>query len=222
LRDDLEAAKNTLSKILEQQCSIPPREGMKAIQSLIDADRLEIIYNAPGCITPGELINRVLVALCRERGPCVCRLNDDQELEEPARNRAEIVVLNGLDHLDAKFPLCAAEKVFIPALTSLFRSHEVCSILISADAGAQDVNIGAVSDLVLNFSDVGAVDRSSRALNEVLRTCGDLVQRIEVEATRVAAGQVGGRWGILGRDFAGEMSFYPASVRLAEVEEFSI
>jgi hypothetical protein len=219
LRDDLDSAKQTLATIVEQQAIVGSgMTGRQIVQSLIDADRLEISYNSPGCIGPGEFFHRVFVALAREREATNFCLPGGAELPRPERETAEIVVLNGLDHLEAKFPLCEAEKVFIPALISLFRNYKVCSVVIAAEemAGMRSANIGAMSDLVLEFAEVGKGDRMAAPATDVHKWCSlpdGICQAVEIAATRVPAGQVGGRWGLLGRNAAGFMSFHPAHVK---------
>jgi hypothetical protein len=210
LRDNLDDAKHTLTTIVEQQerlrSAAKTTSAAALIQSLINDDRIEILHYAPGCISPGEFLHRILVALNRAR--------QNKLSPPPERNTAEIVVLNGLDHLDSKFPLCAGEKVFIPALTKILQNNHVCSVIVSAEQamGSQgNADIGPMADLILEFADVGMGREPAMTYQEALRRFSfptGIRQYIEVWAVRVPAGHIGGQWGILGRSENGQMSFY--------------
>lgn len=219
LRDDLESAKETLTQIIrEQNIAGMGSDASRALQSLLSCDRVEIIYNWPGCITPNEFFHRIYVALARERlNRPLCgvfgspKTNDRAQSTTdaieaiPDRNTAEVVVFNGLDHLDVKFPLCADEKLFVPALVSLFRGFKTCSVFISADDRHGSTNdIRPLADLILEF---GVPDETDyRAVREV-----QAIQASKVSAIRVPAGQIGGLWGILRRDLSGKMRFATAT-----------
>ncbi len=106
--------------------------------------------------------------------------------------------------LDVKFPLCATERVFVPALISLFRCFKVCSVVVSGeDRAGSSHDIRPLSDLILEFSEPAASDYVEA---DVLP---GTMQSSKVLAVRVPAGQIGGRWGILGRGETGSMTFFP-------------
>ncbi len=194
LRDDVEAAKETLASTWNQRDSAKPQQGAGIVQDAIDRDQLEILYNWPGFITPAEFFHRVFVALMRPR-------KDDSG---NAPRTAEVVVLNGLDHLGSKFPLCAREKIFVPALVSLFRGCGVCSLIVAAEDTTPDADkspVRALADLTLEFSPA-ATDEQQK-----VRGLKGAEQLSKVTAVRVPAGQIGGLWGILWRDSAGTMNF---------------
>jgi KaiC/GvpD/RAD55 family RecA-like ATPase len=200
LRDDVDAARATLGTILEQEGLCEAEHGSDTVQQLMNTDRLEVLYNWPGCVSSSEFFHRILVALARERAAGV--MPDGGKA--PSYARAEIVVLNGLDHLEAKFPLCARERVFVPALVSLFRCHKVCSVVIAAEDGrdSKSSHIAPMADLLLDFS------APNTSLCERLHLSAPENQLSKVCAVRVPAGQVGGRWGILCRDTSdSRMSF---------------
>lgn len=204
LRDDLEAARHTLSEIIDQQ-ELAGRNGATgndAVQNLLNADRLEILYNWPGNITPAEFFHRIFVALARPRTNTPLRNGQEQ-------GKVDIVVLNGLDHLEAKFPLCAREKLFVPALVSLFRCYKVCSVVISAEDHTSEREVSSIrplADTILEFSEPSKDDLS------IVKLSDDIIQFSKVSAVRVPAGQIGGRWGILNRDERGMMAFASPSV----------
>ncbi len=198
LRDDFMSAKHTLEEIVKQQ----PKLKGHSIDDLLKTDQLEILYNWPGCITPAEFFHRIFVALTRQR-------NTDSEHRKGRKARTasttEIVVLNGLEDLDTKFPLCGREKVFLPALLSLFRSCGVCSVIVCAEdsrSRGNQPNINSMADLILEFSYL------PDGAGKPVRIPADAVQAVKVSAVRVPAGQIGGRWGALYREPSGRMCFH--------------
>lgn len=201
LRDDMNAATSTLRSILRQQLPGWDDPNQDRVQQLIDADRIEVLYNWPGCVSPGEFFHRIFVALRRPRAN---RMTGFAGIgSAPTRSTPEVVILNGLDYLESKFPSCANEKVFVPALVSLFRCNRVCSVIIAADEaqGAASSQIRATADLILEFGDMQPEDRA------ILEGPADSWQTTKVTAVRVPAGRLGGLWGVLARDRAGAMSF---------------
>lgn len=216
LRNDEGSAKDTLATILFQQ-GLSPSEAAadQLVQDLIANDRLDIVCNAPGCVTPEELFNKIFVAIIRPRMNRPFKIGEN-ESGNPSRETAEIVVLDGLEHLEAKFPLCAAEKVFVPALVTLFRNAKVCSIVISAAEDSTTLgSIGPLADLVLEFSNVdternyftGGKEKWGIPALDVCSVPIEAIQYVEVTASRVPAGQIGGLWGVLSRDSRGKMRF---------------
>ena len=89
----------------------------------------------------------------------------------------------------------------MPALISLFRTFKVCSVVISGeDRPGNSYDIRPLSDLILEFTE--PLDSAANAIPS------GIVQASKVTAVRVPSGQIGGRWGILGRDNSGKMDFY--------------
>lgn len=213
LQDDIVAAKNTLVELIKQQDIAGLRSrAAEVVDALCRSDRLEILYNWPGYVTTNEFFHRVFVALARTRrgDPWVGHLSDGAKQEvrhglgtgQAERRTAEIVVVSGLEHLDVKFPLCASEKMFVPALVSLFRYFKVCSVVISAEhRKTVSHDIRPLSDLILEFADCNEDER--RLAGEALSS----EQYRKVTASRVPAGQVGGLWGVLWRRTGGAMDF---------------
>lgn len=184
LRDDDDVAMDALKEIAEQQGMVEQGSGMAEVRRLMSEDRLEILYNWPGCVTPAEFFHKIYLALTRKR-----RHSENG----PSWEFAEIVVVNGLDHLHSKFPLCAAESVFVSALIALFRCHKVCSIITSSESQeSTQTDLAATAephaDLILKFSEVGEKEIGT-----------EYAQRSDVTATRVPSAQIGGRGGKLGR-----------------------
>lgn len=194
LRDDVKSTRGILATILRQQRmqGLTPdneKDSRDVVQRLMNEDSLEVIHNWPGCISPGEFFHRIFVALRRQRA---------------GGGTAEIVVLNGLDHLEAQFPLCAQERTFIPALLSLFRCNRVCSVIISTDEGrgTASYEIGPMADLILDFSETRGDDLNATP------NAQQAVQRSKVTVVRIPAGKIGGQWGVLARNKDGQVNFF--------------
>lgn len=216
LRDDEDAVRSILAQnIYEQELvkNVSDTTGaIDVIDELEKSDRLEIMFNSPGYIGPGELLHRIFVGISRVRTAVAEEYEILKGLEPTNRNTAELVVLTGLEQFEAKFPLCASEPVFIPALVSLFREFGVGSIFVASGQKSPLTSVvGAMSDLVLEFDHFSKSD--DEHLN-FLQKCvpekqkqDELVQSCFITGARVPAGQVGGRTGILGRTAKGAMSF---------------
>jgi KaiC/GvpD/RAD55 family RecA-like ATPase len=211
LRDDLDGTKKTLQEIArEERLATPNGGGGDVVQELIDADRLEIIYNRPGCISPNEMFHRLFVALARRRAAESVELGDGSlPLKRPQRDTAEVVVVNGLDHLQSRFPLCSRERMFVPAIISLFRKHKVCLVIASSGGGEGGESAAAEADLVLNFDPIADGPQRAELVKQIPQ-CTGVIQQTKVTAVRVPEGQIGGRWGVLGRCAGQEMYFFPS------------
>jgi len=140
------------------------------------------VYFAPGYIPPDEFMHRVVVAI---EGMI-------QRRDQPD-GRSIIVVLNGIDHLAARHPLCAAEDMFIPALLSYLRKNRVTSLVIAANDDPRpidDSGLLPMADLLLQF-------KNSR--KRPSRLPKDAQQITEVVAQRVPAGALSGGEGFIYR-----------------------
>ncbi|HCO25306.1 MAG: hypothetical protein CME31_14680 [Gimesia sp.] len=223
LRDDEAAVRNILAQnIYEQELVKDVSDvtgAMNVIKELELSDRLEIMFNPPGYIGPGELLHRIFVGISRQRARDMeneKKLDKLKLLQKTKRNSAELVVVSGLEQFEAKFPLCAEEPVFIPALVSLFREFGVCSIFVASGQDSPLTRVvGAMSDLVLEFKHFSKRDKYDK---DFFRKCvptkvdpNAIVQSCFITGARVPAGQLGGRTGLLGRTSKGEMSFYVPS-----------
>jgi len=181
LRDDERAALDALEQICGQ-------EGICDLGSLANGAnrRLDIVYFHPGYIPPAEFMHRVVVAidgLVQRHG------------EEAGRD--VIVVLNGLDHLAARHPLCAAEDMFVPALIAYLCEREVTSLVVAAtDQPAPQPTAGLLpmADLLLRLERVSPFERRPDNVPESAE------QLVRIVAQRVPSGGTSGRWGILYRD----------------------
>jgi KaiC/GvpD/RAD55 family RecA-like ATPase len=112
LRDDERVAYHTMEQIWRDQLE----------RSDLIPDRLELMYFPPGYITPEEFFHRVYINIQRLRFA-------DSKNEYPIT-----VLFNSLDQLNARFPLCAREHIFVPGLIEMFCAEGITSIFI----GVQD------------------------------------------------------------------------------------
>lgn len=200
-RDDVEDVRRTLAKIVDQNHLAPGCSGEDAVKALINGDRLGILYNWPGYMSPEEFFHRLYTALNRLRSSETFKVGD-RELAAPERNTVEMVVLDGLDHMEAKFPLWTKEKVFVPSLVSMLRCYKICTIVSAAQRDTGDpswTDIQPLAELILEFSETSEkeLQRVREDNKSVAERC---LQPVKVSAVRVPAGQIGGHWGILARD----------------------
>lgn len=177
LRDDEQAALNTLREISRQQ------QSSIDVQKLRDEGRLCIRYFWPGYSPPEEFMHRVVVAI------------EGMIARHRRQSGSDIVaVLNGIDHIGARLPLCAAEDMFVPALLSYLRQHLVTSLVISATDEREPIaapGLLPMADLLLRFAPATEMPSAVPA---------GVDQVVEVTAQRVPGGGTSGRRGYLYRD----------------------
>jgi hypothetical protein len=167
LRDDEEGARATLRSIGE-------REGIADIEGVLD--RLDVWGPWLGYLPPGEFMHNVFI-----------RVSGD----------ARYCVVNGVDHLPVRAPLCAELDIFVPALVTLLSKSGVTSVFTSAidqQPGGWQSGLPDTASLLLRFSEYdasgdGGVDLPNGA-----------EQRVSIVAERVPAGGIGGRRGVMYRD----------------------
>ncbi|UCC67990.1 MAG: AAA family ATPase [Armatimonadota bacterium] len=180
LRDDWDAAHDTLEQIChDEQCKL-------SIPDLIEGHdaRLDIAYFRPGYIPPEEFMHRVVVAI------------DGLIARQGGRAAGELlVVVNGLDHLAARHPLCAEEDMFVSAVLSYLCERGVTSLVTAATEGpAQGVSSGLLpmADLLLHFDPLSPKQAPPECPKEAH-------QIVEVVALRVPAGGTSRQRGYLYR-----------------------
>ena len=186
LRDDEDAAVDALKQISRQQ------ECPADVDSLKRAGRLDVLYFWPGYISPEEFMHRIVVAV---QGMIADHNRRD--------GRDIIAVLNGIDHLAARHPLCAEESMFVPAVVFTLLQQGVTAVVIAATderGSAEASGLLPMADLLLRFS-------SGEELPEWLPP--DAEQPVEVVAQRVPAGGVSGYRGCLYRSKGGMMFAVP-------------
>ncbi len=156
LRDDENAAVATLAQIWANQRDengqlfdhaldkLNPKKRLaqseSAIRRFLSEDRLEILYFWPGYISPEEFFHLVVVSADRQpRGmPPV-----------------GLAVINGLEQLDARFPLCAREDMFVSGLITLLTVKGITTIVASGGRsalGTVPAGLLPMADLILESS----------------------------------------------------------------------
>ncbi len=127
-------------------------------------DQLGFIHNEPAYITPAEFYHRVYVAYKRPR-----QSSKDSEPIQPVT----FVIVDGLDRIETKFPLCAKEPLFVSTLASpLFKIDKTTSraVFISSqdpalDGGSSASALMPLSDLLLRFEEPDDLDKCRESIN---------------------------------------------------------
>ena len=163
LRDDERAATDTLAQIVANQRDengeyLAPGLGgtqkqridkaEELVRAYQDQDRLEILFFWPGYIPPEEFFHLVLVAVDRKPS---------------GGEAASLVVINGLEQLGARFPLCAREEMFVSGLITLLRSEGLTSIVVSGGEPSNPPGQGGVLSGLLPMADL-IIESSFRIL----------------------------------------------------------
>lgn len=161
LRDDEELTKDHLVKILMENIKIgkydehpeySPKGDIKEIEKaakdlvkkLQENNLLEILYFSPGYITSDEFFHRMFMSIFKLRSG---GKNSTKDMEISA-------MFNSLDQLAARFPLCAHQPIFIPAMIHCLYGENVTSIFIGVnEPGQPEAQYGLLpmADLILNF-----------------------------------------------------------------------
>lgn len=215
LRDDEFGAIRILEEIARQEgfsqldFSIKPDNP----KSVFSEDLLTIIYFWPGYLTPQQFLHRIFLAL--ERGK-----------KGDMKTGFDLIIVNGVDQLGARFPICAEEKMFIPSLLTMFRRKGITTIVIAAQEEVEESSqygLLPMSDLVLRFDmyRVSATDylkivarfesmKSEKKMVTSMDMTGWQTEEVDgalkgerrcfvVEAMRVHWGQVGARRALIER-----------------------
>lgn len=150
LRDDEDAARQTLHEILANQLDEKgnPFAGItglvKADRQLTEylvQDRLEVLFFWPGYISPDEFIHLVQVAV-------------DRRVRGADGKKVSLVVVNGLEQLNARFPLCACENMFVSGLATLLTFCGTTNIIVSGGDPALPPATGGVPAGLLQMADL--------------------------------------------------------------------
>lgn len=201
-RDDVVRAKETLDWIAKKQL----RLSSDCVTDFIKSDRLEIVQNEPGMVSPEEFFHKFYVAVQRKRVD---------------GNPAKIVVVNGLDQLEARYPLISSEVLFVPSLIELLRSSNTCSLVVSATSdttsreGPALYGLLPMAELILRFTQIEAHELEEESNNwgrayrsTFTRKSGRPINQVTaVETVRVPGGQIGGRIGFLHRTPDGSLEY---------------
>jgi KaiC/GvpD/RAD55 family RecA-like ATPase len=185
MRDDETAAMDTFRRI-----AMHHDIGAGVVDQFSETSRLHVVYFPPGYLPPEEFMHRVVVAV------------DGMRARHPAREHMKLILLiNGIDHLKARHPLCAAEPMFVTSLLSYLRLKRVTTIVTSAldHDGFDDYGLLQMADLLISFKGPVSVPSS---MNDIAD------QVTELRVLRVPSGNIGGGQGYLYRKGdAGPMQF---------------
>ncbi len=134
LREDEGVTKATLERIMRQEFNISGQINQFEIDN-----RLEVLYYAPGYITPEEFFHRMFISIHRLK----------------MRNQSLTVLFNSLDQLSARFPLCAKQEIFIPGIIQALSAEDITSVCIAVNEPGQpgeQYGLLPMADLILSFS----------------------------------------------------------------------
>lgn len=221
LRDDEGMTRETLQRILVERYnshlalskkdSKVDRLRMEAADKLLREwelkGMLEISYFPPGYITPEEFFHRVLVSLNRLKRPIQGHESDKPHVT---------VVVNSLDQLSSRFPLCASQAIFVPGIIQVLSSEGASSFFIAAEEPGHPglYGLDTMAELILEFSlkslkadsYLEAVAKRFKLHVKHVRTKLDAttfgggnkrVSAVIVRVARYAGGQAAGAGGIL-------------------------
>jgi len=164
LRDTENAAIDTLADILWQQVDDEGKRLVADIDSrekaetyvkdrLIKKDRLEVLYFWPGYISPEEFFHLVCTSVDRPGK------GKDRSGKETKSEPAALLIINGLEQLSARFPLCAKESMFISGLLSVLTVKGITVLVTSggltglpAEQGGVPAGLLPMSDLIIQTS----------------------------------------------------------------------
>jgi KaiC/GvpD/RAD55 family RecA-like ATPase len=192
LRDDVGVTRTTMERILQAW----RRRDVK-LDVLERADQLEIMYYAPGYITPDEFLHRILLSVQRMK----------------QKGQSDLCLLfNSLDQLDARFPLCARESIFIPGLIQMLSAEGVTSIFIAASEPGEYSQHGldSIAELILHFTHAqdftrekycevlqAALPTETEKISAAVGRLPDKPSLVQLEVTRFAGGRAAGAKGVL-------------------------
>lgn len=164
LRDDEQMTKQHLERILKENLIIEKinnqsineiskeeiieieNEANDLLNTLLKDNLLEILYFPPGYITPDEFFHRMFMSVFRFK-------NDKKRLT---------LLFNSLDQISARFPLCAQQPIFIPAMIQSLSGEKVTSIFIAVDEPGQpqtQYGLLPMADLILTFKRISVSEK---------------------------------------------------------------
>lgn len=187
LRDDVEAAVNTLEQICMHQ-GVPAG----CIRQWMRKSRLDIVYFAPGYLPPEEFMHRAVVSIEGMANRHEKPVRSDGVKDPDGRN--VLCVLNGIDHLAARHPLCSEEHMFVPAIISYMTKSLVTSIVIAADddkTALDESGLLPMAELLIRFETIRSKDDEGRPIPQPIT---------RVFSQRVPAGAPSGGMGYLFRN----------------------
>lgn len=166
LRDDEEMTLNTMARIITQEKNLQKALGwpddspntLEKARAFLDQrireDRLEVLYFPPGYITPEEFYHRMMMSVYRMIDDNISSMEQDEK-EDWRQNVKITLMFNSLDQLQARFPLCAAQPIFVPGMVESLSAEGITSLVIavSDEKGQPEQQYGLrpMADLILAF-----------------------------------------------------------------------
>ncbi|MEM8922733.1 MAG: hypothetical protein AAGD35_04455 [Actinomycetota bacterium] len=217
LRDSEEGCRGTLQRILNEneslcrgiQARLDTDDTTKLVDQLIREELLEILYYPPGYVTPEEFFHRLYVTVVR--------------LRSTNPGSRTVALFNSLDQLSSRFPLCAAEQVFVPGLVEMLSAEQVTSLFVAVEEEGQppeQYGLLSMADALLRFSselvererwatwlyEAGVTDtsgmseaRRKKARTDynalIARSFPEKIQTVAMHIERYAGGQAAGKGG---------------------------
>ncbi|MFX0139220.1 MAG: hypothetical protein ACFFDN_36600, partial [Candidatus Hodarchaeota archaeon] len=208
LRDDEQMTKQHMAKILKENMIIDiiknrgesfyidddmelieiENNAKSKLNNMLRNNEIEILYFPPGYITPDEFFHRMFMS--------IHRLKRD--------NRTITLLFNSLDQISARFPLCAHQPIFIPAMIESLAGERVTNIFIAVDEPGQPVaqyGLLPMADLVLTFGRYEIKEEEYHRLyygqSQGYQGKNELIDLILLEVTRFSGGEKAGTKGLL-------------------------
>jgi KaiC/GvpD/RAD55 family RecA-like ATPase len=147
---------------------------------------LEILYFPPGYITGDEFFHRMFMSVYRLK----------------QQNRKITMLFNSLDQISARFPLCAHQPIFVPAMIESLSGENVTSMFIAVDEPGQpstQYGLLPMADLILTFNryKVREIDYfAAHKIKNEIRDKDKHREAILLEVSRYAGGQKAGTKGL--------------------------
>ena len=140
LREDEKKTVETLQTILTQIVNQNAYNNSPSsnLYDYIHENRLEILYFIPGYITPNEFFHRIFVSTHR------MKQNDSKVIS----------IFNSLDQIEARFPLCTKEDIFIPSIIEFFLGEHITNIFIAVNEEGRTLDkygLLPMADYVLSY-----------------------------------------------------------------------
>ena len=198
LRDDEGMTRGTMQSILDEEFS-----GIK-LDKFGDRneDRLEVLYYPPGYITPEEFFHRMYLSI--------------QRFKKKNKSGRITLLFNSIDQLGSRFPLCAAEKIFIPGIIEVLNAENITSLFVGVREPGQppeQYGLRSMADLILSFERrvfsqkdyLGHIEEqyrfskrlSEESFNSIKAAIGVRPSSVVVQVERYSGGQAAGDSGIL-------------------------
>lgn len=218
LRDDEQMTKRHLLRILKEELYLKKHKNVlystlddekkrrleqdadTLLDRLIKDDLLEILYYPPGYITPDEFFHRMFMSIYRFK-----YRNKAASVRNEANETGITVLFNSLDQLSARFPLCAHQPIFIPAMIQSLSGEDVTSIFIAVDEPGQpptQYGLLPMADLILSFGRYKIREQDYATLHNRKMEPGvddkkGYKDAIILEVARFSGGQKAGTRGLL-------------------------